>query len=134
MSRIHVVAAVIYNLEHDAILIAKRPKHLHQGGLWEFPGGKVEINEMPVDALARELKEELGIQVTKSQQLLAVSHEYPDKSVYLDVWQVNLFVGEARGMEGQEVRWVARSALSTFEFPEANLPIIDKLLSESSQH
>lgn len=134
MSRIHVVAAVIYNLERDAILLAKRPKHLHKGGLWEFPGGKVEVNEMPVDALARELNEELGIKVTEFHQLLAIAHDYPDKSVYLDVWQVNSFTGQAKGMEGQEVRWVARSALTSFAFPEANLPIIEKLLNEPSHH
>lgn len=129
MNRIHVVAGVIYNPERDSILIAKRPKRLHQGGLWEFPGGKVEADEIPRDALVRELHEELGIQVTDSSQLLTVSHDYPDKSVYLDVWEVYTFAGEVSGMEGQEVRWIHRSALSTFKFPEANLPIIQNLLS-----
>lgn len=128
MSTIHVVAAVIYSAGQESILIAKRPKHLHQGGLWEFPGGKLELDEAPVDALARELNEELGIQVTEFQQFLTVSHDYPDKSVLLDVWEVSAFNGEARGREGQDIRWVNRSALPEFDFPEANLPILEKIL------
>lgn len=133
MNAIHVVAAVIYCPERESILIAKRPKHLHQGGFWEFPGGKLELGEVPVEALARELNEELGIQITQLQQLLTVSHDYPDKSVLLDVWEVSAFIGQARGMEGQEIRWVDCSALSKFDFPEANLPILEKILNLSQQ-
>ena len=92
--RIHVVAAVIYSVDHsNQILISRRPDHLHQGGLWEFPGGKVETDELPEQALGRELREELGIQVTQAQPYLQVSHDYSDKQVLLDIWQVNGFSG-----------------------------------------
>ena len=104
---IHVAVGVIYNNQQaDQILIAKRPQHLHQGGLWEFPGGKVSENETVDQALKRELFEELGITVTQSQPMMQVEHNYPDKQVFLDIWTVTDFSGDARGVEGQECRWV----------------------------
>jgi 8-oxo-dGTP diphosphatase len=123
MRRIHVVAAVIRNAD-NAILIAKRPADKHQGGLWEFPGGKVEAGESPQQALARELEEELGITPTVSHPLIRIAHDYPDKQVLLDVWQVSAFAGEPHGREQQPLRWVAPQELPAFAFPAANLPII----------
>lgn len=120
---IRVVAAVIHNPRGE-ILIARRPLHKHQGGLWEFPGGKVEPGEPPEQALARELEEELGITPTAFRPLLAVEHQYPDKSVRLEVWRVTAFRGEAHGAEGQPVAWVSPSALRDYEFPAANMPIV----------
>lgn len=122
MKRIHVVAAVIER--GDDILIARRPDHLHQGGKWEFPGGKVEPAEPVADALVRELEEELGIRSTQAEPLITIAHDYTDKHVLLDVWKVTAFNGEPKGMEGQEVRWVARNQLPEFEFPAANVPIV----------
>jgi 8-oxo-dGTP diphosphatase len=98
MQRIHVVAAVIYG-NSNQILIARRAAHLHQGGLWEFPGGKLEANESPYQGLVRELTEELDIRVTSATPFIQVSHDYTDKQVLLDVWQVTAFVGQARGAE-----------------------------------
>ena len=123
MRRIHVIAAVIRDAQ-NRILIAKRPDHAHQGGLWEFPGGKVEEGETRRDGLGRELLEELGITVTQARPLLDIRHDYPDKSVRLDVWLVTGFEGEAHGAEGQPVRWVAAAELSDYEFPAANAPIV----------
>lgn len=125
--RIHVVAAVIRN-NSDHILIAKRPDHLHQGGLWEFPGGKVDSGEAVGDALARELNEELAIQVQAADPFMEIHHDYADKSVFLDIWLVDQFNGEPIGNEGQQVRWVSRQNLRSYDFPAANLAIIDKLL------
>lgn len=128
--RIHVVAAVIYG-DSDQILIARRPKHLHQGGLWEFPGGKIEADESAYQGLVRELNEELAINVTTATPYMQVSHDYRDKHVLLDIWQVTAFTGEPRGVEGQECRWVPLTELlgktSSYEFPEANKPILQKL-------
>jgi 8-oxo-dGTP diphosphatase len=128
--RIHVVAAVIYG-DSDQILIARRPKHLHQGGLWEFPGGKIEAGESAYQGLVRELNEELAINVTTATPYMQVSHDYRDKHVLLDIWQVAGFTGEPRGVEGQECRWVPLTELlgktSSYEFPEANKPILQKL-------
>lgn len=139
MKRIHVVAAVIHSANStgsaasvpNKLLIARRPDHLHQGGLWEFPGGKVETGEQPRQALARELKEELDIQVTACEPFMQVSHDYTDKQVLLDIWRVTDFEGEARGMEGQDCRWVAVVDLlepnSAYAFPAANQGILDRL-------
>ncbi|SEQ37896.1 MULTISPECIES: Nudix family hydrolase [Pseudomonas] len=123
MSRVHVAAAVIRNPQSE-ILIAKRSKEQHQGGLWEFPGGKVEPGEDVQVALARELSEELGIQVEACRPLIQVCHDYTDKSVLLDVWEVTSFAGEAKGLEGQPLAWVRPRDLPDYEFPEANIPIV----------
>lgn len=123
MTRLHVVAAVIRDPQGQ-ILIAQRPAHKHQGGLWEFPGGKVEAGEAPAVALERELAEELGIRVTAARPLLQVRHDYPDQAVLLDVWQVDAFTGEAHGAEGQPLAWVAPRALLDYDFPAANRPIV----------
>ncbi|MFN3581866.1 MAG: NUDIX domain-containing protein [Pseudomonas sp.] len=123
MRRIHVMAAVIRRAD-GCILIAKRPDHAHQGGLWEFPGGKLETDEPRFDGLARELLEELGIRITQARPLIDIRHDYPDKSIRLDVWTVSEFSGEARGAEGQQVRWVAPQDLGRYEFPAANRPIV----------
>jgi len=120
---IHVAAAVIRN-NRGEILIAKRPDDKHQGGLWEFPGGKVEQGEMAEQALQRELYEEVGITVTGCQPLIKIHHDYPDKSVLLDVWLVEHFTGDAHGREGQPVRWVSPDDITDYTFPEANIPIM----------
>lgn len=120
---IHVVAAVIRGRE-GKVLLAKRPAHLHQGNKWEFPGGKVEAGEAVEQALARELREELGITPVVSRPLIQVLHHYPDKSVFLDVWEVVAFSGQPAGREGQRIEWVEISALANYEFPDANVPIV----------
>jgi len=92
--------------------------------LWEFPGGKVEPGETLAQALSRELREELGIDVGKHSPLLQVRHDYGDKEVLLDVCTVWEFTGEAAGMEGQALQWVKAEALANFAFPAANAPIV----------
>ena len=123
MQRLHVMAAVICNPSGD-ILIARRPDHAHQGGLWEFPGGKLDEGESRFDGLRRELREELGIEITEARPLLDIFHDYADKSVRLDVWRVSAFIGDAHGAEGQPVCWVSPAELCNYAFPEANVPII----------
>lgn len=120
---VHVVAGVIYDKEGH-ILIAHRHDGQHQGGKWEFPGGKCEANEEPLAALQRELHEELDIDVQQASPLIKIRHDYPDKSILLDVWEVSEFSGEAHGKEGQPIKWVTVNELDEHEFPEANLPII----------
>ena len=120
---IHVAAAVIRNAT-GKVLIAKRAADQHQGGLWEFPGGKVEANEPVVDALARELEEELGIIPQDVEPLIQIQHHYPDKSVLLDVFEVTHFSGTAWGKEGQPIQWVKNSELENYSFPAANKPIV----------
>jgi 8-oxo-dGTP diphosphatase len=133
MKRIHVVAAVIVSADQQQIFISRRADHLHQGGFWEFPGGKVEADESPESALARELFEELDIRIETAQPYMQVEHDYTDRQVFLDIWQVDSFTGTARGKEGQECRWVSLQELlieqpeRLFHFPAANQPILDRL-------
>ncbi|VXC48583.1 Mutator mutT protein (7,8-dihydro-8-oxoguanine-triphosphatase) / Thiamin-phosphate pyrophosphorylase-like protein [Pseudomonas sp. 9AZ] len=123
MKRIHVAAAVIRGVDGQ-ILLAKRPEDKHQGGLWEFPGGKVEAGETVQSALVRELDEELGIRPSAARPLIQVRHDYPDKQVLLDVWEVSAFTGEPHGAEGQPLAWVSPRQLGDYEFPAANRPIV----------
>jgi 8-oxo-dGTP diphosphatase len=126
MARVHVAVAVIRDAA-ERVLISRRAERSHQGGLWEFPGGKVEPGESLVAALARELGEELGIGVAAAEPLLEVHHDYVDKAVLLDVWLVREFRGEARGLEGQPLRWVTLAELDAYDFPAANRPIVEAL-------
>jgi len=121
--RIHVAAAAVFD-DRQRVLICRRPPHVHQGGLWEFPGGKLEPGETIESALRRELMEETGIHVTSARPLIRVHHDYPDRSVLLDVWRVERFSGRAAGHEGQPVRWVLPGELSRYQFPAANSPIV----------
>ena len=124
---VHVVAAAVTD-DQGRILITRRPDHAHQGGLWEFPGGKVEPGEATTQALYRELLEELGIRVASSQPLIRVLHHYPDRSVLLDVHRVDVYAGVVAGREGQPWRWVSPQALKDYAFPAADRPIIMALL------
>jgi len=131
MASVHVAVGVILDASGN-ILITRRSPDSHQGGLWEFPGGKVEPGESLGKALARELREELGIEIGRTSPLLEIRHDYGDTRVLLDVHVVWEFAGEARGLEGQPLAWVASGALSRYQFPAANVPIIeaiDKLLT-----
>ncbi len=119
---LRVVAAVIRR-EDGAILLSLRPAHTAHGGLWEFPGGKLENRERPVDGLARELGEELGIEVERATPLITVRHRYPNNIVELMVFEVRDWAGEAHGREGQRIEWVSAATLKAREFPAANLPV-----------
>jgi 8-oxo-dGTP diphosphatase len=122
-SAVHVAVAVVRDGQ-GRVLIARRPGHVHQGGLWEFPGGKVEAAETVLEALRRELLEELGITVIVARPLICIAHAYADKRVFLDVWAVQSWSGDVAGREGQPIRWVDAGKLRHYPFPAANLPII----------
>ena len=123
---IHVAVAVIRNARND-ILISRRHADSHQGGLWEFPGGKLKRGESLQQALERELREELGIEIGAIRPLLEIEHDYGDRRVLLDVWLVREFSGEARGLEGQPLNWVAPAELANYAFPAANRPILEAI-------
>lgn len=131
---IRVAVAVIVN-DKEEVLISRRSAEQHQGNKWEFPGGKVEEGETAKDALNREIKEELGIEVLTSTHLTDIDHEYKavdptqSKTVRLEVFKVKYWLGESHGMEGQPVRWVKRGELPHIDFPNANKAIIKLLLS-----
>jgi 8-oxo-dGTP diphosphatase len=123
---IHVAAGAIFD-QSGRILVAKRPDAAHQGGLWEFPGGKLEPGEQPSDGLARELYEELGIRIRNWRQLIRVEHDYGDRRVLLDVHRIDAYSGVPSGREGQPLAWVAPDSMDPAHFPAADRPIITAL-------
>lgn len=123
---VHVVAGALADAA-GRILIARRPDGVHQGGLWEFPGGKVEPGEDAEQALARELAEELGIRVSASRPLIRVQHDYGDRRILLEVRRVQRYAGVPRGCEGQPLDWVHPAAMDPARFPAADRPIITAL-------
>ena len=125
---IHVVAAAIEDARGQ-ILIAQRPIGKHLAGAWEFPGGKRESGEAPLEALARELREELGIEIGSGphRPVRRISHAYPDRHVLIDVWRVNEFVGTPRGLDAQALRWCTLDELDRAELLPADKPIVAAL-------
>ncbi|KTD73205.1 8-oxo-dGTP diphosphatase MutT [Legionella tucsonensis] len=136
---ISVAVAVIID-EQQRILITQRPFYLPHGGCWEFPGGKLEVNEPSESALIREIKEEIGIEVRHYTLLGEVKHQYPDKSVKLIIFLVSQYVGEPLCLEGQlAMKWVYPYELNPEHFPEANREVIDMvydylLCNKSERH
>jgi len=126
---IQVAAGVIINPE-GLILLSVRHKNVHQGGKWEFPGGKIESGETTEAALKRELLEELNIEVISTTPFIDVYYDYPDKSIVLNVLKVLDFSGVAIGLEQQHVEWVSMDRIEELNFPDANYPILEKLLDE----
>lgn len=124
---VHVAVAVI--IREGRVLIARRPDHVHQGGLLEFPGGKVEAGESVQQALVREIREETGLQIPLDslRPVIGIRHDYGDKRVFLDVWRTGDVMGEAEGREGQPVHWLPVAELRDDDFPVANRPIIRAL-------
>ncbi len=118
-----VAVAVVFD-DTGRLLITRRAATAHQGGLWEFPGGKLAPGESVREALQRELAEEVGIHITQARLLIRLRHDYPERAVRLDVLRVDAFRGEAHGREGQPLRWVEPAELSRFSFPAANKPIL----------
>lgn len=122
---IHVAVGVI--LREQQILLALRDAKQHQGGKWEFPGGKVEQGETVQQALTRELQEEVAIELTQCQAFMQLEYAYPEKTVLLDIYLVTDFSGEPHGREGQPLRWVSIAELSDIAFPDANKPIVERI-------
>jgi 8-oxo-dGTP diphosphatase len=120
---IRVAAAVIEDAS-GRILLARRPDRAHQGGLWEFPGGKVEPGEAIGEALRREIAEELGIEVLAHRPLIRIPHAYADRQVVLDVHRVTAYRGQPAGLEGQPLAWADPADLDRYAMPAADRPIV----------
>ena len=125
-ARILVVAGALFDA-NGAVLIAQRPPGKHLAGGWEFPGGKPAAGEDDAQALARELREELGVQVLASQHFMSLTHEYPDRHVELRLRLVSAWQGEPRGLDGQALRWVAVGELHRAHVLDADRPFIEAL-------
>lgn len=123
------VAAVALIDADGRVLISKRPEGKQLGGLWEFPGGKVEPGERPEAALVRELKEELAIDVSESclAPLTFASHAYDDFHLLMPLYVCRRWKGQVTGAEGQEIKWVAPHRLRDYPMPPADKPLIPHL-------
>lgn len=125
--RLQIAVGIIFNRDHDKVLIARRRPGTHQGGLWEFPGGKRHAGETRVQALRRELDEELAISMVSAHPLLCFDYDYHDAAVRLDVWIVDEWQGCPQGREGQEILWSSPMDLDAGDFPDADRRIIRML-------
>jgi len=127
---IRVVAAALIDAQ-GRVLIADRPPGKHMAGRWEFPGGKVGPGESDIEALARELREELGVEMgferDQARFLMALAHDYPDRRVELQMWVVTRFSGEPKSLDGQRLKWVAPAALFDEDLLEADRPFVEAL-------
>ena len=120
------VAAALFN-RAGQVLIAQRPVGKALAGRWEFPGGKVDTGESERSALARELREELGIEVLSARPCMRLTHAYEDREVELSLWRVERFVGEPRPLDAQALKWVSPAALAAEDILEADQPFIEAL-------
>jgi A/G-specific adenine glycosylase len=118
--------AVVIN-DQNQILIDRRPPEGLLGGLWEFPGGKIEANETVEDCIKREILEEIGIEITVGKSLITIDHAYTHFRVTLYVHLCQYVSGTPRAIECEEVRWVTLEAIESFPFPKANTQIIAAL-------
>ena len=124
---VHVVAGVIRDAR-GRVLLARRTEGRDLSGLWEFPGGKVEPGESAEAALARELREELGIAATVGARLIEVPQRYPHKRLRLDVRDIAAWSGTPRGLDGQALAWVPPRKLADYPMPPADRPVVAALL------
>ena len=126
MKTTEISIAIVKNADNQ-FLISLRAKDVHQGGKWEFPGGKVEQGEQPEQAMCRELVEEVGLIAVDYQLLETKFFDYGDAALNLHFYLVTDFTGIARGKEGQPINWVSKTELADYEFPKANQSVIDTL-------
>jgi 8-oxo-dGTP diphosphatase len=129
---LRVVAAVLFDAQRR-VLIAQRPPGRHMAGFWEFPGGKIGPGESPERALARELSEELGIELLRCHSLLQLRHDYADRSVALEVFVVDDFRGEPCGREAQALKWVSPAQLRCEELLVADRPVVEALVALAAE-
>jgi mutator protein MutT len=125
---IEVSAALIFH--HGKLLIAQRHAAVHLGGLWEFPGGKREPGETFEACLIREIREELGVEISVGKLFEEITHAYPGKSVRLKFFVCKLLSGEPQPLGCAALRWVDKTELADFKFPAADERLLEKLKSQ----
>ncbi len=126
--RIHIAAGIILSVDRKQVFITRREAKSHQGGLWEFAGGKVEVGENAQQAVIRELHEEVGIDATSLDHFLSLDHDYSDKLLSFDFFLIKQFEGEPFGKEGQPGEWAEISCLNDYPFPEANEAVLNAIV------
>ncbi|PSO51500.1 MAG: 8-oxo-dGTP diphosphatase MutT [Cyanobacteria bacterium QH_8_48_120] len=118
--------AVIWNERGQILIDRRRPEGL-MGGMWEFPGGKIEANETVQDCIKREIREELAIEIEVEEHLITIDHAYTHFRVTLNVHHCRYLSGEPQPLVCDEIRWVTLEEINQFPFPEANTEIIRAL-------
>jgi mutator protein MutT len=115
-------------------LITRRNREAHLGGLWEFPGGKREPGESLVECLRRELREELGIEITAPTLFRVIRHDYPEKRVELHFFLCSIETGLERPLGCADLRWMTPAEMARFDFPPADRPVIESLQKGVMSH
>ncbi len=126
LKRLKVVAGILRDTS-GRVLIAERVDDGPFHGLWEFPGGKIGVEETREAALARELIEEIGVQPLVSEHFMSLQHEYPDRHVSIDFFLVTDWHNEPTGLEGQQLKWVSADALDAENLLPADWPVVEGL-------
>ncbi|MFX4260792.1 8-oxo-dGTP diphosphatase MutT [Pelotomaculum propionicicum] len=129
MEEIAVAAAVIRN--NGKVLIAQRPECSHMGLKWEFPGGKIEPGEDAAACLKREIREELDLEIEVGRELMVVEHKYRDRKVIMRCHWCRYLRGEAKALECRSFKWVSAGEMKSFDFAEADRPVVDFLLKSN---
>lgn len=122
---VEVAAGVVFY--QGRVLLCQRRSDDHLGGLWEFPGGKIEPGETPAACLHRELWEELGIRVGPPEPILTLEHAYPERHVRLHFFRCHLLEGEARPLGCAALAWVTATELHRYDFPAADARLLERL-------
>ena len=112
----------------NEVLLGQRPEGNTLAGLWEFPGGKLELGESPKEALRRELREELGIDAKVGDLKIANSHQFGDKGILLMFYEVPYWTGEPKSIHHNELRWVKKEDISNLEIPDTNRVVLEEIL------
>lgn len=125
---VKVVAALIFG--GGKFLICQRPAHKARGLMWEFPGGKIEAGETPASALARECREELGVDVEVGEEFMTVAHKYPDIRISLSVMRAKIVLGEPKLLEHAAIKWIYPSEIPNYFFCPADVAVLKKICAE----
>ena len=120
-----VVAALVWR--DDKFVICQRPAHKARGLLWEFVGGKVEPGETKEQALIRECREELAVTISVGDVFMDVTHEYPDLTVHLTLFNATIAEGEPQKLEHNDIKWITPSEIPNYEFCPADVEILSKI-------
>jgi 8-oxo-dGTP diphosphatase len=131
LPEIRVVAGALFDAR-GRVLIAQRPPGSHMAGRWEFPGGKIDVGETELQALGRELAEELGVKLLGAERMLELTHDYAERRVVLSMWSVTAYEGVPSSLDGQALRWVRPADLAGEDLLEADRPIVSALMARET--